>query len=673
MITSFANPALWVALPAIAVPLVIHLVARARPPVVAFPWIALLLQARRESQRVRRPREWLVLLLRTLFVAALLGAFLQPLLRGSAEIAGTRDEKTVILLVDRSASMGAMEHGRTRLAAAVEQAVGILDGAGSAALANVIWVQAVPDGVFPEAGRNLDFLRDALGAASVVPEPAARDAAWSMAVAAAAAGGGAREIHVISDFQQTAWGDWQPETPPDTRLFLIQTADTDVPNAAITALETSPAHPAAGEPVEVRCTVRNFSAEPMRTSLFLDVGASRLAREIDLPPWSETVEVFPTVFERAGDIALSAGIEEDRFPGDDHRFAVAQVREALVVGLHPPPADDGGHPWERAARALGTLRTVPVETPGQSLPLDHLLVESWDGGHVDALLELAEAGTAVYVQPGGETPGPELARLFGLPEPPGAVRAELASGDGWAVDISAPDATVFNLFRSGDYGHPIPGRAVRRVRPDGHWFSSAGVRVLAEYTDGVPALARRDTAGAPVYWLNLPLNEADGSWVAEPNFVSFLAELWQASRARGAAPGRETPPGLPVAFEPASEIAADSVVLIDRSGELVDLAPRADAGTRRLTSAQALPPGIYRWQGESQTLHTSVVNFPPEESDLRLTDPATATAATAAAPPVSAVNRDGHPLWPWLAAAAFLFLLAEALTIRQIARPQPAT
>jgi hypothetical protein len=67
-----------------------------------------------------------------------------------------------------------------------------------------------------------------------------------------------------------------------------------------------------------------------------------------------------------------------------------------------------------------------------------------------------------------------------------------------------------------------------------------------------------------------------------------------------------------------------------------------------------------------------VVNFPPEESDLRVAD-AGALAGTALDAGSSArliYQRDGRPLWPWLMAAGFLFLLGEGLAMHRLPRPQ---
>ena len=77
MTLSFLNAGWWPLALLVAVPLLVHLLARARPPVRAFSSAEFLLQALRLRIRLKRPRNWLLLVLRTLLFAALL-AMLNP-------------------------------------------------------------------------------------------------------------------------------------------------------------------------------------------------------------------------------------------------------------------------------------------------------------------------------------------------------------------------------------------------------------------------------------------------------------------------------------------------------------------------------------------------------------------------------------------------------------------
>ena len=677
---SIANPSLLFLAAAIGVPLLIHLVARTRPQVFLFPSVDFLRRALRDTMRARQPREWLVLALRTLLVAALVGAFLQPLLTSEKGLAGTNDKKTILLVVDRSASMGAVENGRTRMAVAIEMANEILEAAGPGTLANIIWLQAHPEAVFPDPGPNLSFLRESLGRATALPETGAGESAWRLAQAQAAASAGAREIYILSDFQKAAWENWQAEPPAGTKVFHVPVSAGDVPNTAITGLSLVPAQPAAGEAAQTRCTVRNFSPEPMRTTLFLDVGGNRSSRPIDLPPWSETEAVFPTVLAQPGEFTLTASIDEDRFPGDDQRFAVVRARDRLRLGIFPTPPDNVPHSWRLAARALATVRPVPVnDLAAMDNPPDYLLVEGWTGQNPAGLLALAESGTALFLQPGPNISAAAFQSVFGTTGNIPGDRIESAPDGGWALAMSRPDSPVFQLFQTGEFGNPLDGRVTRRARIDPVAFAPGSANapigsahVLAAYADGVPALVRRDTKGAPVYLFNLPVTAKDGSWVNQAAYLPFLGELWAHSRPIRAGGGAESPAGSPLAFSPPADADPSAIRLVDNDSQPIALAPRLPGGPTALSSTTSVPPGHFRWLLDGQTIHTSVVNFPPEESDLRSIN-ATALAGTtldAGSAARLTHQRDGRPLWPWLLAAGFVFLLGEGMAMHRLPRPR---
>src|SRR5712691_4072192 len=107
----FLTPAFFVGLGAIAIPVLIHLIQRERKRVVAFPSLMFVRRIPYQSVRRRRIRHWLLLLLRAAAMALIVAAFARPFLRQGAAAAvvagGARD---IVILLDRSASMGYGDH-----------------------------------------------------------------------------------------------------------------------------------------------------------------------------------------------------------------------------------------------------------------------------------------------------------------------------------------------------------------------------------------------------------------------------------------------------------------------------------------------------------------------------------------------------------------------------------
>jgi len=125
---NFIQPWFLVALPLIAVPIIIHLVNQRRFQTV--PWAAMmfLMQASRMSAGYTKLRQWLILLMRALAVACLVFFTSRPLASGLIGLLGSRSNEVAIVLVDRSPSMQETPagSGMTKLQSALLQLSGTL-------------------------------------------------------------------------------------------------------------------------------------------------------------------------------------------------------------------------------------------------------------------------------------------------------------------------------------------------------------------------------------------------------------------------------------------------------------------------------------------------------------------------------------------------------------------
>jgi hypothetical protein len=120
---NFLQPWMLVALPLVAVPIIVHLVNQRRFQTV--PWAAMmfLLQASKMSSGYTKLRQWLILLLRTLAVACLIFFTARPLASGLMGLMGSRSTEVAIVLLDRSPSMQETQPGSglTKLQSAIMQ------------------------------------------------------------------------------------------------------------------------------------------------------------------------------------------------------------------------------------------------------------------------------------------------------------------------------------------------------------------------------------------------------------------------------------------------------------------------------------------------------------------------------------------------------------------------
>ena len=105
---SFAAPLLLAGLAAIAVPVILHLMAREVPKTIHFPTLRFITRDKLETHSKRGIRDLLLLLLRCLIVAGIVLAFAKPFIESTPVDVAVAEKQTVVLL-DASASMNRPE------------------------------------------------------------------------------------------------------------------------------------------------------------------------------------------------------------------------------------------------------------------------------------------------------------------------------------------------------------------------------------------------------------------------------------------------------------------------------------------------------------------------------------------------------------------------------------
>lgn len=662
MTLSFLNASLIAFTALVAVPVLAHLFAKAKPRELPFPSLQWLRHAERKTARLRRPKDWLLLALRTLAVAALIAAFLQPLLFSGTQLAAANARKTIVLVVDRSASMAFVEQGQSRFVRAAQRADDILQGAGAQTLANVVWLDAAPDAVFPDPAVNVEALRDTLRRAQLTLEPGDVNVAVRAALDQLGRGEGAKELYLISDFQNSAWKEAELSMPPNVKLLTVPVAATEAANAALSSLVVQPERPASGTECRVLCRVRNHGAAELKTTVQLAFGEVRQSRGITLPPWGEGMAEFRASCGPAGLQGLSATLPEDGFPSDDRRFATVEVREHWRVATEGPARDASLVLWKRALAALGWL-DLKSTAPDPEI---HLAVRPLPE-RASTLRAAAERGATVICQPGEDWNGSAWMAFWNAGAQDAALRRErLSPGKDrpWTLRAPQEDHVLWQIFRSGEYGDPASGNVWERLR-----LQVADGQTVLAFADGVPAIAaQRAGRGWLLLW-NIELDEALSDRVQQPSFLVLLGELLlHHGESGGLGVLRQFIPPQAVFWRPQQPVAADQVRLQDDTGLEFAITHNAAQSPPVFTTQGALPPGNYKWLLDGQTAERATVNFPADaESDLRTLDPASlgvGTSLSISAAAALAAQRDGLALWPWCLAAAVLLLLLESLLAR---------
>ena len=561
-------------------------------------------------QRLRP--SWL-LLLQLLLLALLALALARPFF--AAEGSASRN---LIIIIDRSASMGATDIAPTRLAAALQRATDLVDrmpDGGRTTLITVGGAVTVPASATADRQR----LRDAITA--ITPAAAPADLGPALTLASAIARRQAdTEVVIISDGGLSAPADLI--VPATVRYLPIGNSDA---NAAVAGLVLRTTR--SGQTLFAQ--VVNYGATPVqrRLDLFVDdrlVNAYDLALDAAGTAGAEraiTFDVPPAA--RVAEARLIDSSGTDALPLDDRAWAVASGTAETEIRIVGP-----GNRF--LATALGLLPGVRVTSVTSGTLAGTAPLTIYDRTVPDIL----PPGNLLFIAPPRSTALFSVTGTLDFPQP-------------------RPAAGAQPLLRGVGIGEISILRATS-VTP-GSW-----ARTVVESENG-PLLLAGERDGRRIALLTFALQESDlPLQVAFPllmaNLVDFLAP--------GGNGGAALAPGDPLVF--ALDAAVTTVQITTPNAVTADIAPAAGVAVFGDTTV----PGIYRAtlrraDGSVEERLAAINAFLPAESRIA---PAAELAiqqqsglTTADAPALAGRSE----FWRWLAALALALLVLEWLVYRR--------
>jgi hypothetical protein len=343
----FASPWLLAGMGLLAVPILIHLLFRLRYRTVRFAAMEFL----RESQRRHRRRIWweqlLLLLLRCALVALLVLAVARPRAEGTlAALLGRGGTTEHWIVWDDSASMGRQVGGRSLFEQSKERIRRLWDELARSPGRHVVSVLLTSHPGTPLIDR---VVIDSNSAKSLAPSLEATPLSWSSLspaeslrhIADRLSSLAPSILHVFSDFTEkdwsrsTGWIDLARRLDrAGASLRLIDLATSEGDNVGIVKLSPRRAAPAAGIPLTIDVSVKNFSKQSSsRRTVTPKLGDQSLpSRLIESLSPGETVSVsFEFVAPSAGVSDLAVRIDNDSLPADDVRYLAIETPSAIPV------------------------------------------------------------------------------------------------------------------------------------------------------------------------------------------------------------------------------------------------------------------------------------------------------------------------------------------------------
>lgn len=585
---SFLTPLFLAGLAALAVPVLIHLINRERREVVEFPSLMFLQRIPYRSVRRQKLRHVFLLVMRCLALAILVAAFARPFVKrpAAAHAAGT-GARELVVLVDRSYSMGAGDHW-TRAQDAARRAV---SSVGPTDRATIVTFDNEAAALTPPTADHAT-LTAVIGA--LRPGSEGTRYAPALKLASQILGGSnlpRREVVLVTDFQRLGWTPQDDiSLPAGTMLTTVDVAagDSVLPNAAV-ANVTVQRTEGGRDRATVAARLTNTGNSPLDGEAALELnGRIAESKHATIPAHGATqVRFAPTAIPSGTSTGIvrltTSNASGNRLDADDrYYFTVAADAGVSVLLVEPSTArpnqslyltralDIGDQPSFRVdVRKAGGVSAADLQ--GRSLVIFDE-VPPPTGDLAGRLREFLNDGGGVLIAAGDGLPEGSWNGAWGnlLPATIGSVvdRSGDAGGTLAWIDYDHPVFDVFNAPHSGDFATARFLRYRRlTARPDSAASAKAktatdsvsGSHVLARFDDGGIALAeQRVGRGKVMVWAST----LDNYWndlALQPVFLPFVHQLAKyAGRYSGARPwftagevldlsrhAELTPPGRP--------------------------------------------------------------------------------------------------------------------------------
>ncbi len=682
-------------------PVLIHLTQRERKSVVEFPSLMFLRKIPYESVQRRRIRDWLLLAMRLGAIALIVLAFARPFLRGSNVAAASGGARDIVVLLDRSYSMG---YGDTWSRAQRAAAAAIESATGADRISLVVFADTAEVALrsTPDRSRAVAEINAATpGPGSTKYAPALKLAGSLLAESLLPR----KEIVIVSDFQR---GGWQPDDtlrmPGGTTITTVPVEGAQGANLALTPVALLRSRE-AGQPERITVTagVMNRTATPaadIPIELVIDgrvvqdlriSAAANASASVSFAPVTITTPNTRAVVRlgTAGQAPVDALTRDNVF-----NFTVTPTAPVPVMAVSQAPSDVTLYLSRALAIGEAPRFDASMQSP-EALAGDALnrarvifLNDVPIGDAVAAkLVAFVEGGGGLMMSLGQRASWPQ-SRAAWLPVSIGPVvdRTRGAAARLSGMDYGHAIFEPFRAPRSGDF-------STARFYSYRSLTAAKDASVLARFDTGEPALVERTAGRGRVIVFASTTDLTWNDLALKPMFLPFVHQL-----GRHLSGFREQPAWLTIgqvldidaaeiaagATSGSAARAADGRAILTPSGQRRDLPVPVAAPGATAPPAAALElneQGFYEIRGSGRDAGPVIVaasNVSLAESNLDRMDPKELVAAvtgngTSGSTPAQDVLPDeaqelAQRVWWYLLFAGILLLIAETVLAHRYSR-----
>ncbi len=678
------NPYLLLFLPLIAVPILLHLITLRRLQTVELSTFRFLMDSYAQQRRKLRLLEYLVPLLRALFVALIILTLSRPEVTGLTRYLGTPGGRDLAVVLDCGAGMAATHAGTSSFQRAKAAAQVLLRALSGQDHLTLIAAGAQPLTLYRGYAGDAPQLLAALERAEL--SAAAADLPAALTQVLEAPRHGPRSVYLLSDLRRSAWSSFERHPVRQLldqagKLVVMDLGPSDpsaTANLALVGQPPSSLGAVVGLPLTMQVTLQNFSpsgSEPAQASVRLILDEEQAAH-VDLTapvgqPLTHTLTFTP---HRPGLLRgrfelLRSATLSDALPLDDAFLFCLNVEPCLRVLLVESPqaaADPGDTPGLYVSTALRAPVTMGLVAPelrslSAALQVTRLSVDRL----TDAALAAADVAVlcdAPLTAEQAQTLRQQVERGCGLLVLPGpdldvaayndVLLAHAAGEPRYLAPVGDPDdATTFVPVTLTRVAHPIlrafdeagqsffsTTRLYRRLPI--RWNTADPTQALLATPDHSPALLEAALGRGRVMLACFSAAPRYANVALKPEFVPLLLRSVAHLRRRAAwsvtaaaDPGQPAVVSLPEAWSAAQVTVTDpagkpSRIELHRQersfvGAVLDTQRRGFYELEIATGATGNPdPGGQAPGAPDRIAALLAVNLQAQESDLRRIDDA---------------------------------------------------